>query len=122
MLSAQFVALYKHCKPKPIIALDTLPLIHPTLKTKGRRFDDFVATDGTVSRPNENLRWQQSCQFDDILFFSELIDDMYKVYSFNKLHKFLSDLNALDNSIIAIQFLHMLLLDVKRYCCDDIHH
>ena len=42
-----------------------------TLKTKGRQFDNFVVTGGTVSCRHDNLRchqWRQSCQIDDLLF------------------------------------------------------
>ena len=42
-----------------------------TLKTKGRKFENFVFIGDTVSCRNDNLQyhqWQQSCQIDDLLF------------------------------------------------------
>ena len=42
-----------------------------SLETKGRQFDNFVATGGTVSCLNDNLRchqWRQSCRIGDLSF------------------------------------------------------
>ena len=50
-----------------------------TLKTKDRQFDNFVVIDGTVSCHYDNLRchqWRQSCQIDNLSFFSEAIPKM----------------------------------------------
>ena len=52
----------------------SLQLLPTTLKTKCRRFDNFVVTGGTVSCRNDNLRChklRQSCQIDNLLFSVE---------------------------------------------------
>ena len=43
-----------------------------SLKTKGRQFDNFAVTGGTVSCRNDNLRcnqWRQSCQIGKLLLY-----------------------------------------------------
>ena len=44
---------------------------NPTLKTRGRQFDNFIVTGGTVRCLNDNLRrqqWQQNGQINDPCF------------------------------------------------------